>query len=108
MFEVDDTYAYKELQHLEGLGIYENGTAGKALESGELGRTGSTPTNLSGGVLGIGNGHDVNGLQRISEVVDQLRGHAGRRQVSGANTGMAFSWRGVPTTAGALAILSKN
>ncbi len=108
VFEIDDTYAFKELQHLESLGVYDKGEAGKAMLNGDLGSKGSTPVNVSGGVLGVGNAHDVNGLQRIAELVDQLRGHAGRRQISDANTGMAFSWRGVPTTAGALAILSKE
>ncbi|MCE7736791.1 MAG: acetyl-CoA acetyltransferase [Candidatus Heimdallarchaeota archaeon] len=108
VFEVDDTYAFKELQHLEGLGVFEKGEAGKAVSAGELDRKGSTPVNTSGGVLGMGNAHDVNGLQRVAEVVDQLRGHAGRRQVSGAQTGLAFSWRGVPTTAGALAVLGRS
>lgn len=108
IFEIDDTYAYKELQHLESLGVYENGKAGEAVLDGELARTGATPVNTSGGVLGVGNAHDVNGLQRIAELVEQIRGHAGRRQIKNVETGMAFSWRGVPTTAGALAILSKD
>jgi acetyl-CoA C-acetyltransferase len=108
IFEVDDTYAYKELQHLESLGVFDKGAAGKATLSGETAYKGSTPVNVSGGVLGVGNGHDVNGLQRVAEIVEQLRGHAGRRQVSGAETGLAFSWRGVPTTAGALTILGRN
>ncbi len=108
IFEIDDTYAFKELQHLESLGVFENGEAGRAAMNGELARTGNTPVNVSGGVLGVGNAHDVNGLQRIYELVEQIRGHAGRRQVSDVKTGMAFSWRGVPTTAGALAILSKE
>lgn len=108
LFEVDDTYAFKELQHLEGLGVYESGQAGKALLSGALAKDGDTPTNVSGGVLGIGNGHDANGLQRIAEVVDQIRGHAGRRQIADVQSALAFSWRGVPTTAGALAILGKE
>ena len=108
VFEIDDTYAFKELQHLESLQIFGKGEASKAALDGELDKKGSTPVNVSGGVLGVGNGHDVNGLQRVAEVVDQLRGHAGRRQIRGAETGMAFSWRGVPTTAGALTILSRN
>ncbi|MCY3410113.1 MAG: acetyl-CoA acetyltransferase [Candidatus Heimdallarchaeota archaeon] len=108
LFEVDDTYAFKELQHLEGLGIYNKGEAGKAALNGDLNKSGATPVNVSGGVLGMGNAHDANGLQRIAELVEQLRGHAGRRQVKDAKTGLAFSWRGVPTTAGAMAILSQE
>ncbi len=106
LFEIDDTYAFKELQHLEALGIFSFGEAAKALADGKLERGGDLPVNVSGGVLGVGNGHDVNGLQRVAEIVDQLTGEAGKRTVSGAKTGLAFSWRGVPTTAGALAILS--
>ncbi|MHA2278898.1 MAG: thiolase C-terminal domain-containing protein [Candidatus Kariarchaeaceae archaeon] len=100
IFEVDSTYAYKELQHVESLGVFSFGEAGKAFESGNYNNI-----NPSGGTIGVGNGHDVNGLQRVAEVVDQLRSHAGRRQISEARNGLAFSWRGAPTTAGALAIL---
>jgi acetyl-CoA C-acetyltransferase len=63
------------------------------------------PVNVSGGVLGMGNLLEANGLARVAEVVLQLRGQAGPRQVKGAKVGLAQSWRGVPTTSGAVAIL---
>ncbi len=107
-FEVDDTYAYKELQHLESLRVFNTGDAAKALMEGRLNRDGDLPVNVSGGVLGMGNAHDANGLQRVVEVVEQLRGLAGRRQLTDVKKGLAFSWRGVPTTAGAIAVLSKE
>ena len=108
IFEVDDTYAYKELQHLEGLDIYQHGCAGRAALEGNLDEDGYTPVNLSGGVLGVGNGHEVNGLMRIAELVYQLRGIAGQRQLNDIGTGLAFSWRGIPTATGALAIVSNE
>jgi acetyl-CoA C-acetyltransferase len=49
---------------------------------------------------------DATGLARALEVVIQLRGEAGARQLKDVNVGLAQSWRGVPTTSGAVAILS--
>jgi acetyl-CoA C-acetyltransferase len=103
--EVDDAFAYKELQHLEALGLCDQGQAGPWTAGGtEL--TGELPVNPSGGCLGCGHLLDASGLARALEVVLQLRGQAGRRQLTEVETGLAFSWRGVPTTAGAVAILS--
>lgn len=108
LFEVDDTYAYKELQHLVALGIYgQAADAGKAAESGETGADGKRPVNISGGALGLGHTLEATGLYRLAEIVFQLRGEAGARQLANARTGLAQSWRGVPTTSGAVIILSR-
>ena len=104
--EIDDTFAYKELQHLEALGLCDEGQAGAWTASGGTELTGEFPVNSSGGVLGCGNLLDANGLARALEVVLQLRGECGQRQLEDVETGLAFSWRGVPTTAGAAVILS--
>lgn len=107
LFEVDDSYDYKELQHLEALGVFPSAAAAaQATERGATGLSGETPVNVSGGVLGVGNLLEVNGLWRAAELVLQLRGQAGARQVKGAKVGLAQSWRGVPTTSGAVALLS--
>ena len=86
--EVNDTYAYKELQHLEALGLRGNGL----------------PVNLSGGCIGRGNLFEANGLAQALECVVQLRGEAGKRQVKSPTTAVAASWRGVPTSTGAVVI----
>ncbi|HJR18824.1 MAG TPA: acetyl-CoA acetyltransferase [Actinomycetota bacterium] len=86
--EVNDTYAYKELQHLEALGLAGNGL----------------PVNVSGGCLGRGNLFEANGLAQAAECVAQLRGETGKRQVKGASAALAASWRGVPSSTGAVAI----
>ena len=106
LFEVDDTYAYKELQHLIALGLYSDGAeAGRSVEAGETKPDGKMPVNVSGGVLGMGLTLEASGLYRIVEIVLQLRGQSGMRQLPNARIGLAQSWRGVPTTSGAVVIL---
>lgn len=104
--EVDDVYAYKELQALETLGFFRPGEAGPATEDGLTQKGGAFPVNVSGGSLGIGDLLDANGLARALEVVLQLRGEAGLRQLEEVSIGLAQSWRGVPTASDAVAIFS--
>jgi acetyl-CoA C-acetyltransferase len=104
--EVDDTYAYKELQSLEGLGIFQPGEAGPMTLEGFTFPEGEFPVNVSGGSLGEGNLLDANGLVRTMEAVLQLRGEAGSHQLEDAEVGIVQSWRGVPTNSGAVAVLS--
>lgn len=104
--EVDDTFAYKELQHLEALQLAKTGEAGEWTAQGATERNGELPVNPGGGCLGLGSLLDANGLARALEVVLQLRGEAGARQLPKAKTGLAFTWRGLPTTSGAAVVLS--
>jgi acetyl-CoA C-acetyltransferase len=85
--EIDDTFAYKELQHLEALGLCRPGEAGLWTLEGGTEIDGEFPVNPSGGSLGVGHLLDASGLARVLEVVLQLRGEAGRRQVEGAEVG---------------------
>ena len=103
--EVDDHFAYKELQHLEALGLAGGHRAGPLLQEGFYERTGDLPTNPSGGSLGVGNLLEANGLFRVMEVVRQLQGRAGEHQVDDATLGVAQSWRGIPTATGGVAVL---
>ena len=104
--EVDDLYAYKELQSLEALGLCGVGEAGLITEEGLTEADGELPVNISGGSLGMGNLLDATGLSRALEIVLQLRGEAGPRQLENAEIGLAQSWRGVPTTSAAVAVFS--
>lgn len=104
--EVDDIYAYKELQALEALGFCRYGEAGELTEAGYTAPDGEFPVNVSGGSLGVGHLLDATGLARTLEVVLQLRGEAGARQLENVEVGLSQSWRGVPTTSGAVAVLS--
>jgi len=104
--EVSDIFSYKELQHLEALQLCRRGEAGKLTEEGATERNGCLPVNPSGGLLGMGFGLEASGLQKVLEVVLQLRGEAGERQLDGVETGLAQTWRGIPTASGAVAVLS--
>ena len=104
--EVDDLFSYKELQHMEALQLCRTGGAGKLTEEGITLIDGYLPVNPSGGSLGMGWALEASGMQRLLEVVLQLRGEAGSRQLSDVEVGVAQSWRGVPTATGAVAVLS--
>ncbi len=107
LVEVDDRFAYKELQHLEALGLARPGEAGQLLLEGALGRDGELPVNLSGGSLGMGDLVEAGGLARALEIILQLRGEAQGRQVDEPEVGLAQSWRGVPHGTGAVAIFRR-
>lgn len=104
--EVDDLYAYKELQTLEALGFFSPGEAGPLTLEGYTEPDGDLPVNISGGSLGSGHLLDATGLARALEVVLQLRGEAGARQLEDVSIGLAQSWRGAPTTSGAVTVLA--
>jgi acetyl-CoA C-acetyltransferase len=108
LVEVDDWFSYKELQHLEAIGICDKGEAGNLLEQGKFDRNGDTPVNVSGGRLGAGNLLEASSLQSTLECVLQLRGHAGKRQIKGVKTAVAQSWRGIPTATGSMLVLSSE
>jgi len=104
--EINDEFSYKELQHLEAMRICKKGEAGPLTEIGGTEIAGEFPINSSGGCLGVGNLYELNGGHKVLEVVRQLRGEAGKNQLKNVTTGLAQSWRGVPTTTGTVVILS--
>ena len=105
VFEIDDSYAFKELQHMEALELCRRGEAGRLARLGETDRGSEMPVNVSGGSLGMGLALDAAGAYRVVEIALQLRGEAGRRQVEGARRGLAMAWRGVPSASGAVVVL---
>jgi len=106
--EIDDTYSFKELQHAEALGLASGRRAHEMLEQGVFDLDGELPINPSGGSIGMGHTLEMSGLVRVIEVVQQLRGSAGKHQVVGdVETGLAQTWRGVPTASGAVVVLSR-
>jgi len=106
--EVNDEYSYKELQHLEALRLCGKGESGKFIETGVTEITGELPVNVSGGNLGCGATFELDGGQKVLEVVMQLRGETGANQLKNARTGLAAGWRGVPTTTGTVAVMSRD
>ncbi len=103
--EVDDTYSYKELQHLIALKLIGESEIAAWIDSGKTSIKGQFPVNSSGGALGMGYLYEANGLAKLYWAVQQLRGTAGINQLPGVRTGLVQSWRGVPTTSSVVAIL---
>ena len=108
LLEVDDVYAFRELQHLEALGAGSGADLASMLEGGELDPDGEVPVNVSGGSLGQGNLFEANGLVRTLECAEQLRGEAGERQVDDVYVAVAQSARAVPSTSAAVAVFAND
>jgi acetyl-CoA C-acetyltransferase len=99
VMELDDTYAFKLLQHLMASGE-SKASAVKMLDG--IGRR----LNPSGGSLGAGHLIEATGSHKVLECVLQLRGQAGRNQQKGVERAIALSWRGNPSGTGAAVALS--
>ncbi|RLG32542.1 thiolase domain-containing protein, partial [Methanosarcinales archaeon] len=69
----------------------KKGEGGRVVESGETARTGSMPINPSGGLKGCGNPLGATGVRQAIEIVWQLRGEAGDRQVNDAKIGLTHN-----------------
>ncbi|HJJ90572.1 MAG TPA: thiolase domain-containing protein [Methanocorpusculum sp.] len=96
--EVHDCFTIAELCAIEDLGFVEKGTAGKFTEEGETQIGGKLPVNTSGGLKACGHPVGATGIKQVWEVVQQLRGEAGKRQVDGAEIGMTQNVGGTGAT----------
>ena len=86
--EVHDATAFGELAQTEALGFCKEGEGGPYAESGATTLGGARPVNPSGGLECRGHPIGATGLAMIAEIVYQLRGDAGKRQVEGACLGL--------------------
>jgi acetyl-CoA acetyltransferase len=93
--EVHDATAMGEIIELEALGICALGDGGPAALRGETSLGGRLPVNPSGGLESKGHPIGATGLGQIYELVTQLRGEAGARQVEGAKVGLAQNGGGI-------------
>lgn len=93
--EVHDATAFGELHQTEALGFFPKGEGGIHAERGETRLGGRIPINPSGGLVSRGHPIGASGLAQIHEMVTQLRGEAGDRQVAGARLAMAENGGGV-------------
>ncbi len=87
--EVHDATAFGELVQAENLGFCERGMGGVLAGRGETAITGRIPINTSGGLISRGHPIGASGLAQIHELVTQLRGNAGKRQVENPVLAMA-------------------
>jgi acetyl-CoA acetyltransferase len=93
--EVHDATAMGEIIQIENLGLARFGEGGPASERGETALGGRVPVNPSGGLESKGHPIGATGLGQVQELVLQLRGEAGRRQVEGACIAIAENGGGV-------------
>ncbi|MGB9499050.1 MAG: thiolase family protein [Dissulfuribacterales bacterium] len=87
--EVHDATAFGELYQTEKLGFCRQGEGGVFAESGATALDGKLPVNPSGGLLSRGHPIGASGLAQIYELVTQLRGEAGKRQVKSPKIALA-------------------
>jgi acetyl-CoA acyltransferase len=87
--EVHDASAFAELHQAELLGFTPIGDGGRLVRDGETALGGRIPINVSGGLESRGHPIGATGLAQIYELVTQLRGEAGARQVEGAHHAIA-------------------
>ncbi|MET7721295.1 lipid-transfer protein [Streptomyces mirabilis] len=89
--ELHDCFSINELLTYEALGMCEEGESGKLVESGATTYGGRWVVNPSGGLISKGHPLGATGIAQVAELVWQLRGEAGPRQVSGARVGLAHN-----------------
>ncbi|MGE5380350.1 MAG: thiolase family protein [Methylocystaceae bacterium] len=93
--EVHDATAFCEIYQAEMLGFCPVGQGGELIESGATRYDGKTPINTSGGLESKGHPVAATGLSQINEIIIQLRGEAGQRQVKDAEIGLVENGGGV-------------
>jgi acetyl-CoA acetyltransferase len=81
VMEVHDATAFGEISAMESLGFCPRGEGGLLAERGDTALNGKIPVNTSGGLISRGHPVGASGLAQIYELVTQLRGEAGQRQV---------------------------
>jgi acetyl-CoA C-acetyltransferase len=95
---VHDCFTIAEICAIEDLGFCLKGEAGRLTEEGITALDGDLPVNTSGGLKACGHPVGATGIKQICEVVQQLRGEAGKRQVPDAEIGMTHNVGGTGAT----------
>ncbi|MBL7209046.1 MAG: thiolase family protein [Dehalococcoidia bacterium] len=81
LVEVHDAVTIEEIIYYESLGLCPTGEGGRLIESGETEIGGRIAVNTSGGLISMGHPIGPTGLGQIAEILWQMRGQAGSRQV---------------------------
>lgn len=97
--EVHDNFTITEVMAIEDLRFVKKGLGGMATEEGETALNGRVSVNPSGGLKARGQPVGATGVAQAVEVVRQLRGEAGKRQVSNAEIGLTHTLGGTGATA---------
>jgi acetyl-CoA acetyltransferase len=88
-FEVQDTDAFSELEAYEHLGLCARGEGGRLVDEGVTEMGGRSPANASGGLISKGEPVGASHIGQVVELVTQIRGESGARQVANAQIGLA-------------------
>ena len=89
--EIHDAFTSVELISYEDLGFAEIGKGAGLIRSGKVNLAGELPINPSGGLKAKGHPISVTGLAQVYEIVNQLRGRCGQRQVKNAKVGLCHN-----------------
>ncbi|RLG53117.1 MAG: thiolase domain-containing protein [Thermoproteota archaeon] len=89
--EVHDAFTIGEILAYEDLGFCKKGKGGELVEEGETEIGGKIPVNTDGGLKAKGHPLGATGVSQAVEIVTQLRGEAGKRQVEGAEIGLSHN-----------------
>jgi acetyl-CoA C-acetyltransferase len=92
--ELHDAFTILEIAESEEVGFFAKGEGHLALEKGETELGGVMPINVSGGLKGRGHPVGATGIAQAYEIVHQLRGEAGDRQVADAHVGFTCNFGG--------------
>lgn len=96
--EVHDCFTITQIINTEDLGFFEKGHGGDAVAEGRTARTGDMPINVSGGLKAKGHPIGATGISQAFEVITQIRGGAGDRQINQADTGLTHNLGGTAGT----------
>jgi acetyl-CoA acetyltransferase len=95
VIELHDCFTIAEIFHYENLGLCKRGEGGRLIDEGRTELSGKIPVNPSGGLLAKGHPLGATGVAQMIEVVWQLRGEAGKRQIPNAKVGLTHCLGGV-------------
>ena len=88
-------FAAAEYMTYEAMGLFAPGEAPAAVARGETAIDGALPINPSGGRIAMGHPPQATPLLEVGEILDQLLGEAGGRQVAGASIGLVQAEHGM-------------
>ncbi len=106
--EVHDCFSIVELLTYEDLGFCKPGEAKDMIRGNATTMEGEIPVNVSGGLLSCGHPVGATGIRMVTEVTDQVRGRAGKRQVKDAKIGVTQNIGGPGAVASVTVISSEN
>ncbi len=93
--DVHDCFTIAEMMAYEDLGFCDKGQGGNYIADKQAYIGGSTPVNVDGGLKAKGHPIGATGVSMAYEIVRQLRGECGERQVPGADVGLTHNVGGI-------------